>query len=116
MNWVRSVLPSLWMKLSLPSENSPAPPIPERMLQGLQWMQPRRPTGQSRLGAGLPRSMTSTESLVCSPSQAAAKSPAGPPPTMMTSKSVRRGLVTVMSAPGAVERAGCVWALVQSII
>ena len=29
MNWVRSVLPSLWMKLSLPSENSPPPPSPK---------------------------------------------------------------------------------------
>ena len=86
MNWVRSVLPSLWMKFSLPSENSPPPPIPERIWQGSHFMHfLALPSGQPRFLTMLPRSTMHTDKSEWSASHQAANSPAGPPPTMMTS-------------------------------
>lgn len=62
MNWVRSVLPSLWMKFSLPSENSPPPPIPERIWQGSHFMHfLALPSGQPRFLTMLPRSTMHTD-------------------------------------------------------
>ena len=72
--------------VSLPSEKAPAPPQPQVMSQTSQLAQrPVLRAGQARRSMSGPRSTSSTLAPLRRTSSSAAKMPAGPAPTTITS-------------------------------
>ena len=78
--------PTFGVSVSLPSLKAPAPPQPQVMSQGSQPAQtPVLRAGQARREMSGPRSITSTWAPLRRTSSSAAKIPAGPAPTTITS-------------------------------
>ena len=78
--------PTSGVSVSLPSLKAPAPPQPQVMSQGSQPAQtPVLRAGQPRRSMSGPRSTTSTLAPLRRTSSSAAKMPAGPAPTTITS-------------------------------
>ena len=78
--------PTSGVSVSLPSLKAPAPPQPQVMSQGSQPAHtPLLRAGQARREMSGPRSTTSTLAPLRRTSSSAAKIPAGPAPTTITS-------------------------------
>ena len=92
--------PTSGLSVSLPSENAPAPPQPQVMSHGSQWAQmPVVRAGQRRSEISQPFSTRRMRSDDLLASSSAAKMPAGPAPTMITSKRCS-GSMRSASLPG----------------